>query len=100
MGASAWSWSLTGLYQSPHHIRPDCRQGELGALLFGQIEDTLSQLREYATVMSRGSHGSNPDHSLFVAKLTADGAQAQGTYVASFHWTVQFCLELYDLGVD
>jgi hypothetical protein len=33
MGASAWSWSLTRLYQSPHHIRPDCRQGELGALV-------------------------------------------------------------------
>jgi hypothetical protein len=35
VGASAFSRSLTGLYQSLHHVSAYCRQGELRALVLG-----------------------------------------------------------------
>jgi hypothetical protein len=33
--------------QSPHHIRPNCRQGELRLLLFRKIENALAKLLKY-----------------------------------------------------
>jgi hypothetical protein len=36
--SSGRSWWLTSPYQPPHHIRPHCRQGELGALILGEVQ--------------------------------------------------------------
>ena len=57
--------------QSPHHIRPHCRQSEFHSLLLRKIENALTKLLKYAAVMCDASHGAGSYHSSLISKLAA-----------------------------
>ena len=63
--------------QSPHHIRPNCRQSELHSLLFRKIENAFAKLLKYAAVVRDTLHRTNSYHRLLNAKLAAYRAQTQ-----------------------
>ena len=54
-----------------HHIRSNCRQREFRLLLLGQIENALTKLLKYATVMCEPFHRASLDHFALVAKFGA-----------------------------
>jgi hypothetical protein len=45
--------------QSPHHIRPNRRQSELGPVFLRKIENALTKLLKYTAVMSEAFHRAN-----------------------------------------
>jgi hypothetical protein len=57
--------------QSPHHIRPHCRQSEFHSLLLRKIENALTELLKYAAVMCETTHRANSYHFPLVAKFAA-----------------------------
>ena len=48
--------------QSPHHLRPHCRQSEFRSLLLRKIENALAKLFKYAAVMCEAFHRASSKH--------------------------------------
>jgi hypothetical protein len=78
--------------QSPHHIRPHCRQSEFHSLLLRKIENALTKLLKYAAVMCHASHRASFYHCPLIAEFATHWAQAQALDLTGFHHRSQIRL--------